>query len=457
MTRMHLRRWLYLGGLSACAVGAVVASVASGVACGRPYSATTPDAPSDAGSAASDAGSEASAEASGPVDPCAHVRFPSPPVVDDAPGDELPPFYLAVRQITLSNDTKTIKGYDLDGVCTCDTDPATAHLGVSSCASSQPTCDLDGGVDNAVSVLSARLTPFFSLDSVPQRLIDTGRKTLLIEIGKYNGKRNDKEVAFAVALSDGIRTPGCASSVENVGKGIWSPGWCGDDTWSFLPEAVVPATKQPLVQGLGFVADGVLSLRLDGALLLPFDESAVLPVSGALVTGTLTPLGEDLQPRDPNRAPTEREKRLYMLDNALAGGRIKAEQLMGAIGTVDTSPPGSPAAYLCEQASWELARKGICDAVDLASAPSLDFDPARQMRFALGGDRLRRVPGPRGRHPRHECRAESVRGGAGRGARRSRPDAALYLRALRLGPGTALRELGFVDHLAMRKIESCDA
>lgn len=115
---------------------------------------------------------------------------------------------------------------------------------------------------------------------------------------------------------------------------------------------------------------------LDGALLLPFDESAVLPVSGALVTGTLTPLGEDLQPRDPNRAPTEREKRLYVLDNALAGGRIKAEQLMGAIGTVDTSPPGSPAAYLCEQASWELARKGICDAVDLASAPSLDFDPA---------------------------------------------------------------------------------
>ncbi len=97
---------------------------------------------------------------------------------DAPPGEELPPFYIAVRRTHLTNETAKIIGYDLDGVCTCETRPATAHLGAPSCISSKPGCDLDGGVDNAVSLLAAQLSPFFSLDALPQRLIDKGRRTL---------------------------------------------------------------------------------------------------------------------------------------------------------------------------------------------------------------------------------------------------------------------------------------
>ena len=370
MTRVQLRRWLPLGAVS---IGAAIAAF---VACGSPYSAA-PDARVEAGTGdGPEASGDGAAGDAAPPDPCKHVFAPTPPDLDDAPGDELPPFYIAVRTTRISNDTKTIRGFDLDGVCTCNADKTTAHAGVASCLSAKPSCDLDGGVDNAVSVLAAQVSPFFSLDTVPQRLIDTGRRTLLLEIGKYNGRRNDKEVAFGVALSDGIRVQGCPTSTENAAKGIWTPGWCGDDVWSFLPEAVVPATNQPLIQGLGFVKDGVLTLQLEGSLLLPFDESSVLPLGGTVMTGTLTPLGDDLNPRDPNMPPaTERQKRLFRLDDALIGGRVKATQLLAGVGTVDTAVGDAGPAYLCEQSSYELLRKGICGAVDLASTQALDFDP----------------------------------------------------------------------------------
>ena len=367
MKRVHLRRWLLLGAAAATATSAAL------VACSQPYSAAV-DAPPD-GAPPSEAGSEAAVVDAAVSDPCQHVRAPTPPAIDDAPGDALPPFYLAVRQITLTNQKDKIAGYDLDGVCTCESRPDTAHGGVPSCISSKPSCDLDGGIDNAVSVLAAQLSPFFSLDALPQRLIDKGRRTLLIEIGKYNGRRNDKEIAFAVALADGIYAQGCPTSTVNPVRGFWTPGWCGDDVWSFLPEAVVPATNQPLVQGLGFVHDGILSLQLQGSLLLPFDESSVLPLGGAVITGALTPLGEDLLPRDPARAPTDREKRLFSLDNALVGGRIKATQLLAALGTIDTSTGDAGPAYLCEQAGFAVAKQGVCDAVDLSSTQALDFDP----------------------------------------------------------------------------------
>ncbi|MEA2748899.1 MAG: hypothetical protein QOI41_3042 [Myxococcales bacterium] len=353
-------------------VATTSAAIATVVACGQPYTAA-PDTPADAAPAI-EAGTEAAAVDAAPADPCQHVRLPTPPPLDDAPGDELPPFYLAVRTTTLANQKDKIAGYDLDGVCTCDTRPNTAHDGVPSCIAAKPGCDLDGGVDNAGSVLAAQLSPFFSLDQVPQRLIDIGHRTLLIEIGRYNGKRNDKEIAFGIAISNGIRAQGCPTSKPRA-KGFWTPGWCGDDVWSFLPEAVVPTTTQPLVQGLGFVHDGVISLQLQGSLSLPFDDISVLPLAGAVLTGTLTPLAEDLTPRDPTRAPSEREKRLWSLDSALVGGRMKATDLLSALGTIDTSTGDAGPSFLCQDPSFGVAKQGVCDAIDLASTPGLDFDP----------------------------------------------------------------------------------
>jgi hypothetical protein len=369
MSSVHLRRAL----LSAALVSSVaVGGVAAGVACGgEPYSA----APDPEGQ---DAGAEAEAEAPDAAvhDPCDHAFVPGPPALDDAPGEELPAFFIAVRTVILTNDAAKIVGFDLDGVCSCDPHPETAHDAGPSCSAAMPQCDLARGVDNSVSVLSAQLSPFFSIDALPQTLIAKGRRTHLLQIGKYHGRLNDKEVAFGVALSDGIRDKGCPTSVENAAKGIWSPGWCGDDRWSFLPESLIPSTKQPLVQGVGYVRDGILTLKLASVLQVPFDEASVLSIGGAAMTGSLVPLGEDLKPRDRARPPTEREKRLYALDDAVIGGRIRTTDLLSTIGAIEnSSKDGGASTYLCNEAAFPLLKSSVCDGVDIAATQALDFDP----------------------------------------------------------------------------------
>lgn len=322
-----------------------------------------------------DAGADAAPDTATP-DPCDHAFAPGPPAVDDAPGDELPTFFLATRTVVLTNEKSKIVGFDLDGVCSCDTHPETAHAGGQSCSAAIKVCDLARGVDNSVSVLAAQLSPFFSLDAIPQKLIDSGRRTLLLQIGKYNGRLNDKEIAFGVALSDGIREPGCTGSVANAAKDIWSPVWCGDDHWSFLPESVIPSTKQPLVQGLGYVRDGIITLKISNVLPVPFDESSVLPLGSTVMTGNLVPLGEDLKPRDRARPPTEREKRLFSLENAVVGGRIRSSDLLAALGAIETAgKDGGASTYLCQESSFALLRQGTCDAVDIPTNQALDFDP----------------------------------------------------------------------------------
>jgi hypothetical protein len=95
------------------------------------------------------------------------------------------------------------------------------------------------------------------------------------------------------------------------------------------------------------------------------------------MTGRLVPLGEDLLPRDRTRVPTAREQRLYALDNGVVGGRIKAVELLAAIGTVE-QPLGGDAgnAQLCTVPFFGLVRDSLCGAVDIASAPALDFAPS---------------------------------------------------------------------------------
>jgi hypothetical protein len=368
MAGVYLRRALRLAALAWS--GAAGAALALG-ACGNPYSASpevdVPDA---------EAGVDAAVDAA-VADPCDHAFAPAPPAIDDAPGEELPPFFLAVRTVTFTNDTKKIVGYDLDGVCTCDTHPDTAHEAGVSCASKKAGCDLARGIDNTVSLLAAQLSPFFSLDAIPQKLIEKGRRTTLLQIGKYNGRLNDKEIAFGVAVSDGIREPGCAASIPNAGKGIWTPGWCGDDHWTFLPDSLIPTTKQPLNQGIGYVTNGVLTLVLANPLQLPFDEVSTLKIGSSVMTGTLVPLGEDLKPRDRARPPTDKEKRLFSLESALVGGRARATELLTTLGTlqVGSASQDGGATYACTDPSFPLLRQELCAGVDIASTLALDFDP----------------------------------------------------------------------------------
>ncbi len=373
MTRSHVRRAVLAAASAALAAGASTLPIS---ACGEPY-AETPQQVEEAGT---DAGKNADAAAPRPPDPCAHAFPAAPPDTDDAPGEELPPFFVAVRTIQLAGENGAVPGFDLDGVCTCDTRPDTAYDGGPSCVASAPRCDADGGVDNSLSVLASQLSPFFALDDVPRKLIAAGRRTLLVQIGKYNGRANDKEIAVGFALSDGIREKGCATSIENPAKGIWSPGWCGDDRWSLLPDSIIPSTKQPLIQGVGYVREGVLILQIGGTLLLPFNEVSVLTFGSPVITGTLVPLREDLQPRDRATQPTDKEKRLWSITKGTVAGRVKATELLGALGTIELPRlgDGGSAGYLCQETQYAFARDQICASLDMSSSKALDFDPRAQ-------------------------------------------------------------------------------
>lgn len=378
MARVHRRRVLQVGVL----VGSIAGVLVPVAACGDPYAAEATPTTEEA-STAPDSGVEATAT----PDPCVHAAPLGPPALDDDPAKELAPFFLGIRDVVLS-DAKDVLGFDLDGVCSCDTRPATARAGAPSCAvAASPRCDQDGGIDNAIALLAAELSPFFALDAVPQKLITSGRRTLLIQIGKYNGRANDKEIAVGLALSDGIREEGgCPTSVENTKKGIWSPGWCGDDRWSFLTESVIPGTTQPLLQGVGYVRDGILTITLPGSLPLPFNDSQALPLGSAVVTGALVPLGKDMKPRDPAREPLAEELRLWAIDKAVIGGRVKATDLLAALGTIERNGTGDAGStFLCQEGTFALARQGVCDAVDITSTRALDFDPgARCDALSMG-------------------------------------------------------------------------
>ncbi len=372
MTRGHVRRAVLASASVALAAGASTLPIS---ACGDPYA----EGAQQVEEGGSDAGIDSDAATPRAPDPCAHAFPAAPPDKDDAPGEELPPFFVAVRSIQMAGDNGQVPGFDLDGVCTCETRPETAYDGGPSCFASESRCDADGGVDNSLSVLATQLSPFFAFDDVPKKLISAGRRTLLVQIGKYNGRANDKEIAVGLALSNGIREKGCASSVEDPTKGIWSPGWCGDDRWSFLPDSVIPSTKQPLIQGVGYVRDGVLIVQLDGTLLLPFNEVSVLGVGSPVIAGALVPLREDLQPRDRATPPTDKEKRLWSIAKATVAGRVKATEFLGALGTIELPrADGGRTGYLCQETQFAFAREQICGALDMSSSKALDFDPRAQ-------------------------------------------------------------------------------
>lgn len=346
-----------------------IAAIAFG--CGQ-YGTSEPEPKDDAAVIEPDSGGGDANEAMA-TDPCDHAKPPGPPIADDDATGELLPFWVGVREIlfTTSKDAPPV-GFDLDDVCTCDTRPGTARGGVASCKKNAPTCDTTRGIDNATGNLVNTLSPLYPVDALPNRLIGKGRRTLVIEISKYNGKPNDKDVGVAIAMSEGIRTQGCPSSVFDPSTNTWSPGWCGDDAWTLKKDTLLPSTTKPLLQANGWVRDGRLGFDLP-TVTLPFSEVATVDVAFAAFSGKLVPLGEDLAPRDPSRPPTTRELRLWSLEDAVAAGRIRATQLLASLGTIEQTSDAGPT-YLCQSSAFPLLRSGVCDAVDIARSRAFDFD-----------------------------------------------------------------------------------
>jgi len=352
-------------------VGGGTAIALAAVACGSPYDAGTV-ALEDA---ASDAAADVSPDAAAPVDPCAHARPPAMPDVDDAPASELPPFYIAVREMRFASEAAVAGGFDLDGVCTCDARSGTARDGGASCGrADNARCDQPNGVDNVFATLARQASAVTPLDEPPNALIAAGRRTMLLQISKYNGRRNDKEVAIGLALSDGIRRPGCPGSVHNQAKDVWSPGWCGDDEWSLRAQSVVANTGAPLLQTTGYVRDGRLAFEMP-TLVLPFTEDATLELGDAVFAGKLTPLAADLAPRDFDAPRSDREQRLFALDDAILGGRFRATTLLAALGAVEQPTENGEPRFLCESSYFPVVRQTICGGRDIARSSRFDFEP----------------------------------------------------------------------------------
>jgi hypothetical protein len=301
-------------------------------------------------------------------DPCLHVAPPEAPGVDDSPNDELPPFVLALDEVALDPERST--AYDLDGVCTCDSRPGSAADGGPSCGSPKVTCDRDGGGDNAIGEVASTASPLVAIESTSNNLIAAGHRTLLLAISNYNGRANDREVVVGALLAEGIRSAGCPSSVPEGQTGFWSKGGCGDDPWTISPDAVVVTATRgtlPITVGRGFVRDYQLVVRFGDAARVPVNDEAVIRFGEPLLTGTLVPLDEALAPRDPTRAPTPREQRLFRIDRGVLAGRMATRDVLGALGTYRTNGGKTP---VCASSAFESIRSIICQSADIRRAPA---------------------------------------------------------------------------------------
>jgi hypothetical protein len=329
-------------------------------------------------------------EASAP-DPCEHASPPGPPPTDpsDDGGANLPEFELALSKLEL--DVVAQPGLDLDGVCTCDARSGTANGGASSCVQpegARPDCDLDGGADNAIALLERDNLPTSPITNQANSRIREGAGTLLISVAGYNGRANDDAVVVGAIVGVGLQR-GCADA---GGSGPWEPGRCGDDTWLVSPDSVVVtagARRLPLTVGAGYVRDFRLVARFKTDVVrAPFNDVSDIRLSNAILALTLVPLGVDLQPRDPSRAPSDAEKRLWRVEEGVIAGALDSDDALFTLGTINTA-----SGRLCALPAFEPLRDQVCRSVDLASgrpagvslpkcnaisgAAKLRLDPAR--------------------------------------------------------------------------------
>ncbi len=314
-----------------------------------------------------------------PVDPCAHVTVVSAPGSDDAPGEELPPFELAVDQVTI--DPEVVAGFDLDGICTCDTRPGALADGGPGCRAPSTTCDLDGGADNVAGII-ARSQGILDINRSPNALIAAGARTLLVQVTKYNGRANDPEIEVGAFPAEAITASGCDASVLDPTTQVWTPGRCGEDSWTLTPAGVleVGSRKRALSAGSGYVRDHRLVVRFSSAVAVPYGAGTTLRYLSAVLTGTLVPLGVDLLPRDPARAPTTAEQRLFRIDDAVLAGRLVPGDVLSTLGSFVTA-----GGTLCELAAFATVRSIICDAVDVRQTEGpISSEPCDALSSALG-------------------------------------------------------------------------
>lgn len=314
------------------------------------------------------------------ADPCAHVGAPGRPAAEDEAGADVPPFWLALRRSYIgetSNGDGGVSGFDLDGTCTCDTRPGTAYDGGSSCVprgdAGAPSCDFDGGVDNAMEQSFASFSGIFDANHFNQ-FIDLGEKTILIYIANYNGQPNDLEVTAGLAEANGIYVTDCDPTLQvndnppgtrDKPDGNYTASWRGCDKWHGVQEQFVgdpvmnPDKNVPKALGQGFVRDGKLIMGAGVLTDIPvfFGDTALSVRDPTLVM----PL-ERVQTRtatDPIR---------FRANSAVLAGRIAFDDL--AKFAFDTTYNGF---YTCQNmATYRGLMSALCPNIDLAASAAFD-------------------------------------------------------------------------------------
>lgn len=306
------------------------------------------------------------------LDPCAHTGAPAKPATDDDPSAAVPPFWLAMRATRIAGDAG-VRGFDLDGVCTCDHSEKAAHDGGASClprGGAAVECDDDGGVDNAAERVFRSAGAFADPNAGLAKDIGNGQKTMLIYVANYNGKKNDADVTVGFALSDGLLTNECDPALEvepgdagTCEAGAYcTPTWRGCDRWHPAQNALIPLPPPdsviPLRNGKAYVTDGVLVAT--GNADIPF----FINKTSMLITGpTFTARLEEVMPLSPTHP------RRFRMREALLGGRLPLDDLArvlweGSFGDF----------FFCESLGiYKETMRQACPHVDTNKFTGLDF------------------------------------------------------------------------------------
>jgi len=319
------------------------------------------------------------------VDPCVHLTVPEPPAVDDDPAVNLPGQWFAVRNISLTNDIDAgAAGYDLDGVCSCQDGGAGFRGAIESCQTyGEEQCDLSGGVDNSLRKLiqkQAQLAvPRVDLNSLgADDRASKGLNTIMVYIGQWNGKPNDKEVYVGTLVSQSlIAVDNCDGPIPMQLADGGSPEipmggarWNGCDRWTVAQSQVISdQTPIPAITTAGYVRDGVVT------------------VNGG-TSATLAILGIPVSVRS---AKTSFRVTEQGIDGTLAG-RLDPISIMKGLGSISLTT-GSPP--ICETALFGQIVDTVCGALDIAQAPATDFAARRCDGLSAGVSfRAVKVPAP---------------------------------------------------------------
>jgi hypothetical protein len=302
---------------------------------------------------------------------CDGATWPGRPAKDDPATYFGGEFVLALQTIHFDPDAGggNLVGYDLDRACTC---PGKGSCNPSGDASL--VCDDPMGRDNSGGVLLSSFSAFagdvFDSMKLNQKISD-GVFTLLVRIKDYNGSQNDTQITTAIFISDGNK------GAEDGGTPS-KPKFDGTDDWTVDPTSLFGGVGPPYVplpdsvDTMAYVTNGMLVAVIGEVKIIlsgTGNGSVGLDVSGAVITGHLTPKGNS-----------------FSIDDGVLAARWPTRKMLTTLAGIK-DPIGM--GYLCgDSGTYLQIKKLICDVRDIVTAVQNDntgaFCDALSIGFGFG-------------------------------------------------------------------------